>query len=315
MAHEVESMAYVGEVPWHGLGVEVPEDISVDDMLVRAGLDWGVHCAPMNYETKGGKFAAVSNFRALYRDDSGDVLDITGMKYIPTQNREVLEFFREYVEAGNMALHTAGSLRGGRVIWALAKMDESFTLPGKDKTEGFVLLANPHQYGKGMTVKFTPVRVVCHNTLTMALSKHESGDVKLWHTKSFDEGMRQEAARRLGIAREWMSQYGDEAKQLSKATIAESDTVKLLTDYFGNPALAEDEQPKIVQELFTLTKTGMGAGMKSANGTLWGVFNAYTEYVDHRLGKDADTRINASWFGLRGNQKIVFKDHLLKLAA
>ena len=148
MAHELEivngqaQMAYVGEVPWHGLGVQVPEDTSAMDMMALAGLDWRVEELDSFVEFNGEKIP--TGQKALVRDVDGKVLTQVGANWNPVQNSEAFEFFHEFVEAGNMKMHTAGSLKDGQIIWALAKVEDNFTLFNGDTVESYLLFSNPH---------------------------------------------------------------------------------------------------------------------------------------------------------------------------
>jgi phage/plasmid-like protein (TIGR03299 family) len=167
MSHEIEivngkaQMAYVGDVPWHGLGVKVDPNLSPTEMMEAAGLNWQVEKQDAYYKAEDGTFHRAPSKQALIRSSDGKYLDIVSDNWIPVQNSDAFEFFDEYVRAGGMEMHTAGSLKDGKVIWALAKVNESFALfGGKDEVESYFLLSNPHQFGKGVDIRFTPIRVV-----------------------------------------------------------------------------------------------------------------------------------------------------------
>lgn len=305
MAHEltiragggVEMAFQGGQLPWHGLGQPVTRGISTREMLKAALLDWPVKISQVNYTVEGVGPAIDSDHRIIYRGDTGAVLDMCGKIYEPFQNEEVLDFFRMYVDAGEMTLETAGSLNGGKQIWALARMEQGFTLPGKDRVEGYVLLMNPHQYGKGAILKFTPIRVVCANTMAIALRGGEG--IKLWHNRKFDDEMQDSARHKLGIAREQLDGFADAAKKLSKWEMDEEQALTALQDTFGaDPEKAVEEQRPTVQRLIDLwTSEGMGATLKSAKGTAWGLLNAVTQYYDHEYGKSIDSRMTNAWLG------------------
>ena len=200
MAHMVETMAYAGELPWHGLGVKVIDDLTPEQMMQKAGVDWSVE--KQDLVTKMG--SSVKNKQALVRSSDGEVLDIVGKGWNPVQNAEAFNFFEEYVRAGDMQMHTAGSLNGGKMVWALAKTNESFELFNGDVTENYFLFSNPHEFGKAIDIRMTPIRVVCNNTLTLSLSQDSNAMVKVNHRKEFDSA---EVKEQMGIAREKMEQY------------------------------------------------------------------------------------------------------------
>ncbi len=167
MSHMVETMAYAGEVPWHGLGEKVSNDLTPKQMMKKAQVDWEVLEVESFIEFNGKK--TPTGDKSLVRSTDGKVLTNTGPGWKPVQNEQAFEFFAEYVYAGDMEMHTAGSLKDGKMVWALAKVKESFKLFKGDEVESYLLFSNPHEYGKSIDVRFTPIRVVCNNTLTLAL--------------------------------------------------------------------------------------------------------------------------------------------------
>ena len=190
MAHEVEmidgvaQMAYAGDKPWHGLGAAVSNDLTPAQMQSKAGLDWQVYKTPL-YADVGGVRVNVSK-QALVRNSDDKILDVIGDDWNPVQNSEAFEFFNEYVMAGDMDMECAGSLKGGKNVFALAKIKESFSILGDDQVDSYLLFSNPHEYGKAIDIRFTPIRVVCNNTLTFSLNSSSKNFVKLNHRTTFD---------------------------------------------------------------------------------------------------------------------------------
>src|SRR5262245_31150380 len=126
MPHMIETMAYTNEVPWHGLGFSRTEGFkNVDQLLIDAKLDWTVEREPLMVRDHN---IEIEGFAALMRSSDKKVLDIVGSRYVPIQNREVFEFFVEFVTAGKATLETAGSIRGGKYVWCLAKLNQDFKL-------------------------------------------------------------------------------------------------------------------------------------------------------------------------------------------
>ena len=207
MAHMVETMAYAGELPWHGLGVKVIDDLTPEQMMQKAGVDWSVEKQDL-VTTAGSK---VKSKQALVRKSDGSVLDVVGKGWNPVQNADAFNFFEEYVKAGDMQMHTAGSLDNGKMVWALAKTNDSFELFKGDVTENYFLFSNPHQFGKAIDIRMTPIRVVCNNTLTLSLSAKSDAMLKVNHRKEFDSS---EVKDTLVIAREKLEQYKSMAEFL-----------------------------------------------------------------------------------------------------
>ena len=209
MAALVETMAYAGEVPWHGIGTEVPSDVSPDQMLKFAGLDWEVQKVPsyinVNQET------VFTGRHALVRSSDKSILDIVTDDWNPVQNHDAFKFFNDFVYAGDMEMHTAGSLKSGQIVWALAKIKDSFELFGGDKVEGYLLFSNPHRFGQAIDIRFTPIRVVCNNTLTLSLNSHSQNFVKVNHRTVFDP---EKVKETLGVAHDQLVKYKEMAEFL-----------------------------------------------------------------------------------------------------
>ena len=170
MSHEVETMAYAGAVPWHGLGFKVNDDLSPQEMMQAAGCDWRVEKAPLSYtvDYNGGTTLPVPNKWALVRSSDNSYFDTVGNGWEPLQNEDAFAFFKDFVAKGDMQMHTAGSLRGGKIVWALAKVADTFEPVKGDEIESYILLVNPHIRGKAIEARSTPIRVVCRNTMNFA---------------------------------------------------------------------------------------------------------------------------------------------------
>ena len=314
MAHQLESMAYANEVPWHGLGERVADSLTVEDMIKAAKIDWTVSSRPLIFKGSEGEDYAVEDQRAIVRDSDDKLLTIAGKNWKPTQNHESMGFFKDFVEAGDAKMETAGSLREGRMIWGLAKMDESFELPGNDKTEGYLLVASPHEYGKPLQIKFTPVRVVCNNTITLAL-RSSQGTFKMNHTKKFGAFQMRKAKEALGIAHEMMDEYKENAEELVKMTMSKADVIEFLAPLFQPQSDSKDlmrdfadlANPKFLRVMDVYEKAP-GASV----GNAWGVLNAVTYYTDHATkARTNDNRLNNAWFGTNANLKQKTLDNLM----
>lgn len=303
MAHMVETMAYAGEVPWHGLGERVPSDLSPQQMLEKAGLDWSVDKVPA-FITLDGKSKPIGR-SALVRSSDNKVLDVVSNDWMPVQNTEAFEFFQEYCQAGDMEMHTAGSLRGGQVVWALAKVKESFELFKGDKVDSFLLFTNPHRFGQSIDIRFTPIRVVCNNTITLALSSASERAYKQNHRTEFDASVVKEA---LGIATDKLSKYKEMASFLGSKRYTEDTLKKYFSDVFPVLAYNKEKGPqrkeisKSANRALEVIDTQPGA--EFARGSWWQAFNAVTYLVDHEIGKSADSRLSSAWFGPNKNLKL-----------
>lgn len=288
MAHNIESMAYAGEVPWHGLGIKVPADLAPAQMLEAAGLDWTISKVPA-YATVGGKQVDIGR-AALVRDSDNSILDVVGDDWNPIQNHEAFEFFNEFIAAGDMEMHTAGSLRDGQIVWALAKVKESFELFKGDQVDSYLLFSNFHRYGFSTDVRFTPIRVVCNNTLTLSLNQKVENSVKISHRTEFNADITKEM---LGIAKDKLVKYKEMASFLGSKKAKDEDIVQYFNRIF--PAGTKKELSRKADRALEILHTQPGA--EYAEGTWWQPFNAITYLTDHELGRTTDTRMQSAWYG------------------
>ena len=308
MAHEVEmidgvaQMAYAGDKPWHGLGVEVSNDLTPEQMMRKAGLDWSVEKVDSFIEVDGERIP--TGQQSLVRSSDNKILTNVGGDWNPVQNSEAFEFFSEYVLTGDMEMNTAGSLKGGSNVFALAKVKDSFTILGEDQVDSYLLFSNPHQYGKAIDVRFTPIRVVCSNTLTFSLNSASKNFVKLNHRSVFDADQVKET---LGIAHDKFSQYKEMAEFLSTRRFTAETLVQFYNDVF--PYTHKESEVKTVKDLsknardaYEVLETQPGANF--GEGTWWQALNSVTYLTDHKLGRNADTRMQSAWFGVNQSRKI-----------
>ena len=303
MAHQVETMAFAGEVPWHGLGTKVPADLGPIQMMQKAGCDWTVSKQQM-YVLDG---IPVTGKKALIRDGDDSVLDIVGDDWNPVQNSEAFEFFHEYCMAGDMEMHTAGSLDNGRNVWVLAKVKESFSILGDDQVDSYLLFSNPHKYGKAIDVRFTPIRVVCNNTLTMSLNAESKNQVKLNHRTVFDADM---VKQTLGIAHDKFEKYKEVAEFLSSKRYTKESIIEFYDSCFphtyagskGKKVESFDDLTKNAKQAFSVLETQPGANF--AEGSFWQAFNSVTFMTDHLMGRSAESRLNSAWFGQNQTRKV-----------
>jgi phage/plasmid-like protein (TIGR03299 family) len=301
MAHQVETMAYAGETPWHGLGVPVTNDLTPAQMMEKAGVDWTVHECESFVEFNGDRIP--TGQKALVRSTDSKVLTNVGADWNPVQNEQAFEFFSEYVFAGDMEMHTAGSLRDGQMVWALAKVKDSFDLFGGDTVESYLLFSNPHQYGKSIDVRFTPIRVVCNNTLSLSLSMQAERQVKVGHRVEFNPGEVKEA---LGIASEKLATYREMAEYLGSKQFSMDKLIEYYNTVYPRTSDKRVQDKKLSVE--TLSRNAKQCldvletqpGAEFAEGSWWQAYNSVTFVTDHIQGRNADNRLYSSWFG--GNQ-------------
>jgi len=317
MSHEVESMAWAHEVPWHGLGNKVEGNITCDEMLVAAGIDWTVEELPC-YIMIDGKNVPV-NRKAIVRSTDKRIFTVTGLDWKPNQNKVTMDFFREYTKEGGCTLETAGSLRGGKIVWALARVSAGFSLQGRDHVKAYILIVSPHEVGKAITVRTTSVRVVCANTLAMAGGVHgKHAEYRQSHTYNFDTAA---AKASVQLVKEEIAQLALDAAALQQLKMSQFDTLRVLAEFF-QPALPNGTQHNI-EELINepdarspklqrvLWATEKAPGATPGNG--WGVLNGVTYWADHMAGNSKDSRLFNSWLGETGKKKDQVKGKLMEM--
>lgn len=293
MAHMVETMAYAGEVPWHGLGHKVPSDLSTDQMMQAAGLDWTVQKIPAFVKIEDESQAI--DAAALVRSSDNKILDVVSSDWNPVQNQEAFDFFQDFVNAGDMEMHTAGSLKGGQIVWALAKIKDSFELFGGDQVDSYMLFTNPHVYGQSLDIRFTPIRVVCNNTLTLSLSQKGGTAFKLSHRREF---VADQAKQALGIAHAKLDEYKSMASWMGSKRYDNESIKAYFQELF--PSQGDKDSRNAIKALEVLE---LQPGAKFAEGSWWQAFNAVTYMTDHLMGRTNDARLQSAWFGVNKSLK------------
>lgn len=302
MAHNLNinsgksSMMYVGEAPWHRLGTPLPRLATSSEALQAARLDYRVDKRPLQAVLTGRTRVVVEDHFATVRMDTGKVLGVVGGRYSVIQNREAFRFFDSLVKADEAIYETAGALGGGERIWILARLPGYVKVRGRDIIKKYLLLTNSHDGSSLVRCKLTPVRVVCSNTLSVALSGSEE-EVRIRHTPSARENLT-EAHKLLGLS----NQLYEQLDYIWNRMALKGVTDKQLREYVENlvPDNEEAESPtrteNIRKAILDLHESGAGAGM--ARGTLWGAYNAVSEYTDHvQHASNPDKRLKSAWFG------------------
>ena len=317
--HLVETMAYAGEKPWHGLGNKLTTLQPLDVWKRQAGMDWMIEESEVRFITGNHAVGAIHTFpeqKVLYRSDTKRPLAVVSKRFQVVQPEEVLEFYRDLTEYAGFELETAGVLKEGRKFWALARTGQSATLKGKDQVNGYLLLATACDGSLATTAQFTSVRVVCNNTLQIALGDNR-GAVKVPHRSEFNaEAVKQQ----LGITVAPWNRFVAKMKDLVACPV-DPDSVdgllrRMLT-YPGQPGQAPVVNEQAMRSVRALYDGGgRGAQLASSRGTAWGLLNSVTEYVDHhRRARSDDHRREAAWFGQGAQFKQRAWDELVQLTA
>lgn len=335
-SNEQANIAYVNEVPWHGLGQNLEEGQPIEVWAKAAGLSHSVIAGVVQYHCINDDEGATRQFpkrSVLYRSDTGKPLSVVSNQYKIVQPLEVLDFIHKLTEHNGFTMETAGSLDGGKRIWALARVSDGATVVGQDVVRPYVLFATSYDGTMATTAKLTTVRVVCHNTLSMSVgysgpaggikgeADTEHGTVRVYHSKTFNP----EAVRLdLGIAHSAFDKFLIESRRLAKRQVGKTFATEFLKTLLPAGVKTEVvkgekivtpipvEETKAFDQIMSLFRgEALGSGLSEANGTAWGLLNAITQHVDHQRGRSADTRMGSAWFG--GGNALKDKAHKLLL--
>ncbi len=328
MAHQIETMAFVGQTPWHGLGNQLSPHRPIEVWAKQAGMDWRIESSNVSYMAKNARGQSIimpyEEQRVLYRSDTHAPLSVVSQRYQEVQPKEILEFYRDLTEQSGFELETAGVLKGGKKFWALARTGQSAALKGKDVSNGYVLLATACDGTLATTAQFTSIRVVCNNTLAIALRGQNSsaGVVKVPHSTKFDA---EKIKQQLGISVRGWDEHMYEMKQLSQRKVTQQEAAAYFDAMFNNTTMSTTDQEESIIQYYlkaasmdkksncksepngrAMSKAmemfngqGRGAELSSAKDTAYGLLCSITEFCDHeRRAMSRDHRLNSAWFGI-----------------
>ena len=314
------NMAYTGETPWHQSGSLLRPDATMEEWVEAAGLGFGVNKAPI-YAVIDGRSVAVPNRAALFRDDTGAILGTASKSHFKVvQPREVVEFFRDLTAELGFRMETAGSLKGGQRIWGLASNGGEVRVRGNDVVKPYLLCATAYDgvQARATEAIFTTTRVVCHNTLSIAYFEGEAeagadeeakkagkpvSRIAIPHSQDVDWDAMKSA---LGLFTEAVAQFEERANRLAERSVTQAEATAFIETLFAS--YREDgsltpQSKRVMEAVVEAYHRSPGSGLRSADGTAWGLVNAVTYFVDHKApARSAENRLNSAWFGA-GNEK------------
>lgn len=294
--HEVETMFTVGEAPWHQLGTKLHDSPEIAAGLKLAGLDWRVSLEPV-FLADGTRAPAM----ATVRETDRRILGVVGPRFRPLQNVDAFAFFEPLIATGEVELESAGSLRGGQRTWVLARIKRTpiVIVPAADDiVYPYLLVANGHDGTMALRIGFTAIRVVCANTLAMAIEPSLSRLLRVrHHARAVDAlaAIRDTLDLAMGQFRASTEQYRTLAQRQVSSTDLRRYVMRVLRPHAERGSEAE-EHP-IVENITTLFEQGRGNAHAAVAGTWWAAFNAITEHLAHERGRSADRRLDGLWFG------------------
>lgn len=297
----LNEIAYVGEVPWHGLGQSLDKGASIDQWEQAAGFNWRVQRSIVRYcADRANPNAAPHQFpeqHVLFRSDDKKPLGIVSQRYKVVQPREVLEFFRDVTEVTGGHLETAGTLFGGKRFWALANLGNTESIRGDDTVTQYLLLTTSCDGSLATEARETVIRAVCHNTVSAALSVKTKHAIKVSHRSVFDAD---EVKRELAETQGHYYTFVKAARELSRISVNNAAAEKFIATLLASSTTREDvAESSAFKSILGLFKgSALGGTLLGAEGSAWGLVNAVTEHVDHRAqARTADGKLNSAWFG------------------
>ena len=312
MPAAVENMMFVGETPWHGLGNKVDDGINVNDAIVAAGLDWEVGLKDL--QTVDG--VPVSH-RATYRKSDGSILGVVGPRYTPLQNKDAFDWFQPFLDANECSIHTAGSLHYGQKVWVLAQLnrDNSEIVSG-DEVCKFILLSNSHDGTTAIRVGYTPIRVVCVNTLAFAHNNTNSKLIRIRHTRSSQKNL--ESVRDImdNINAEFEA-TAEQYRFLAGKNFNQADINKYVKVVLGIDKTPDEDiktrTRNIMDEIMSRIE-GPKQSATNVRGTWWAAYNGFNEYLNYAKGRTTDNRLDSLWFGVNANDNMKALNTALEFA-
>jgi phage/plasmid-like protein (TIGR03299 family) len=295
MAHALEIVNGVASMfsarnksPWHGLGHVVSEVKTAEEAIKLAGLDWHVNVEKVF--TNDGK--EVPGCHVTRRDIDGAILGVTGNRYNPLQNVEAFNFFDPFVKSGECSFETAGSLRGGTLIWILARINrDPLMIAGKDAVDKYVLLSNSHDGKSSTKAGFSLIRPVCANTLALAHNDTASQLIRVRHSANIVPNLNEIRMTMDTVDAEFKATGAMFDKMAGKG-INKNDLAKYVCRVFDTP---EDEPPRCLAQILSNFESGAGADV--AGETMWGAYQATTEYLSNQQGRSNEGRAESNAYG------------------
>lgn len=293
---EKQEIDWTQNKPWGTVGVDLPKNASVEEILKAAKLNWKVERVKM-HTNAGGE---VPGFAALMRSDNKQVLDVCGSQYKPVQNADAFRFFKKFVEAGKAKLTEAGSLSDGRLVWASADLNNSFTIGKKDVIKCKLRLASPHEQGKSFKLRIEAYRLVCGNGVMGSVTE---AFFRMSHRLEFTDDMMVQAEQVLGLANNNFDNLSATLIALSKKKVNRPAGISYFARVFdpqlGNapPDDIMEKGNKATQLAIQALDNAPGHNLLGSEGTAWGLLNAVTYTTDHLLGHTVDGRLKKAWFG------------------
>lgn len=266
---------------WHGLGQIVDNPMTTQEAIEKGGLNWEVEKQPL-YLNDG---TVITNKCATVRTDNNQVLGVVGSKYGVLQNTKAFEFFDTLIEKGHSKIETVGALGKGERIFITSKLPHVVTVGKDDLTEMYAILSSSHDGSGAVTVGLTPVRVVCQNTLSHAISKGLKNKISIRHSGSVEQRVKQ-AGQIMRHSLEYQTNLEQAYNFLFKAKVSDSVAKELITKIMYQDKTENKNANSLLDRIEEAYNVGVG--QENIIGTAWGVFNGITNFLSHEKKYTSD---------------------------
>lgn len=288
MAHEIQiengqaRAFFTREPAWHRLGTVLENPPTSEEAIRLMNADWNVETAPVC--TIDGQ--EIEDYKAIRRKDTQEIFAILSSGYQVVQNREAFAFFDPLVKQGIASFETGAMLHGGKQLFLMAKLKDTFAIGGKDEILPYILLSMAHDGTRAVNARYTPIRVVCANTLALALNTRGQHEISIRHFGNMEEKMK-EAQRAIVYAAQSAKAAKEAFEHLARIKLSTAEMNEYFESLYPDPEEGNEEpMRKKRAALMQLSETGLGMNLDTAKGTAWGAYNAVVELVDYGMPTD-----------------------------
>lgn len=316
MVHQIlehDTMFAVGKRPWHGLGTVLENAPTIEEGIKIAGLDWDVSLRPII--TDDAENISVDTHKIVVREDIRQPLGVVSNNYKVLQNKEAFNFFEPFIENDMASLETAGSLFNGKKVFILAKLNsDNMVVDKNDEIEKYILLSNSHDGSQALRVGFTPIRVVCNNTLSLAENTNASQLIRVTHKGNIVETL-QDLRETMDLVNQQFIATEEKYRYLATRNVNVNDLKKYVKQVFSVKKIEDIINEKEEKEQIEAERKRLIARVEEIFElepvhNAWTMYNSVNYYMNHERGKSLENRYNSMWFGYSKRQD----EKALKLA-
>lgn len=301
---------HVGSKPWYAIGTELVDKApSMEEGIKLAGLDWSVNLKEL--QTTDGN---PTQFFGVMRSDNNQCLGAVTKNYTPLQNMEAFKFFEPFLESGQASLDCAGSFYNGRKVWVMAKINRDDMIIDdntNDRVQKYILLSNSHDGGSAVSIGYTPYRISCNNSLTVALESNKSSLIRIYHRKNVVETVNS-LQETMNLIDQTFITTEEKYKYLATLPVNKDDLQKYVKAVFSKQSLeqlyqnetgiSEEELKNVRQSLISRVEEIFEMEYaKHGKSNAWTAYNSVNYYLNHDRARNQESAYNSLWFQSASN--------------